>query len=332
MTTETGSPLDAGAGNRRDTLDFHPEVGDIRAEVLEGLSRPQKQTPAKYLYDARGSELFDGICEAVDYYPTRTELAILDANLGEITAAIGPRCVLIEPGSGSSMKTEILLRGLEDPVAYVPIEISRDHLDAAAESTAATFPDLEILPVCADFTGEYDAPDPSREPATRVVYFPGSTIGNLTRPERGALLKRFAALAQSGGLVLIGIDLEKDIDVLRRAYDDSEGVTAAVDMNLLTRLNRELDADFDLDKWEHIAVWNEDESRIEMRLRSRADQTVHVGGESFEFKAGETIHTENSHKFTIDGFAEEAAAAGLTLEKKWTDEKGWFAELLFRAR
>jgi dimethylhistidine N-methyltransferase len=309
--------------------DFGLEREHFLEDLREGLARDQKEIPCKYLYDAEGSRIFDRICEVKDYYPTRTEMSIKDRFAGEIAERVGPRAVVVEPGSGSAEKALFLLEALDDPVAYVPVEISKSHLMQAAEEINRRFPAVEVLPVCADFTGDYELPEPDRPCRRAVVYFPGGTIGNFEPGPRLDLLKSFAAhlddLGDEHGVLLIGFDLIKDRDTLERAYDDSEGVTAAFNLNLLERANRELDADFDLERFEHKAVWNADKARVEMHLVSETAQTVTVDGASFEFEPGETIHTENSHKFSIDGFTRLAREAGLAMEHVWTDEDDRFA-------
>ncbi len=333
-TADTPSP--SSSPGDLELADYGLEVEHFREDLLAGLDKsPQKEIPCKYLYDAEGSRIFDRICEAKDYYPTRTETRIKEQYADEIADAIGARALIVEPGSGNGDKAIRLLETLHDPVAYVPLEISKDHMMDAAQRINEHFADVEVLPVCADFTGEYHIPEPSGEFNNVVIYFPGSTIGNFTPEGRHELLRSFAEhlreLGDHPGLLLIGFDLIKDVGVLERAYDDSEGVTAAFNMNLLERANRELDADFDLARFEHKSVWNPGRKRIEMHLVSKADQEVHVGGRTIRFDAGETIHTENSHKFSIEGFAGLARDAGLEFERAWTDDDHLFAVALFRA-
>ncbi|HPG24788.1 MAG TPA: L-histidine N(alpha)-methyltransferase [Myxococcota bacterium] len=310
--------------------DLHPEPDDLHAEVVAGLRARQKTLPCKYLYDARGSKLFDQICELDEYYPTRTEVGILSDRATEIADAIGPEALVIELGSGSSTKTHRLLRALRSPVGYVPVDISREHLTEAADRIATRFPDLPVWPVCADFNAEIDLPEHGIDGGRRLIFFPGSTIGNFDEHARRALLRRMRDLCEGGpGRLLIGIDLIKDVDVLESAYDDRAGVTAAFNLNLLHRLNRELDSNFEPDHFEHRARFDSDASRIEMHLVSQVDQTVEIDGESFAFESGEVICTEHSYKFTIDGFAKVAAEAGWSLERSWTDAEDLFAILLF---
>lgn len=306
--------------------DFTPdETSILAADVLEGLRREPKELPCKYLYDEEGSHLFDAICETKDYYPTRTELAIMDDSVDEMAEALGSDCLVIEFGSGSGHKTKVLLEALDDPAAYVPIEISRDHLMATARRLAKQFPEIEILPVCADYTADYELPTPKHPVRRRAIYFPGSTIGNFDRPEAEDFLAHMTEVCGEGGAVLLGVDLLKDREILESAYDDSEGVTAAFNLNYLIRLNRDLDADFDLDAFRHRAIFNAEEERIEMHLESLEDQAVTIAGESFDFAAGETICTEHSNKYTFESFAELAHGAGLEVKKVWTDDHGLFS-------
>lgn len=304
--------------------DFSVETDDFRRDVVAGLRGQRKTLPSKYLYDKRGSELFDAICEAKDYYPTRTEIGIMKRSAPEMARAIGPGAVVIEYGSGSSLKTPLLLEPLEKPAAYVPVDISREHLVEAAERISERFHDLPIMPVCADFTRPFDLPEALDAKAPRTAYFPGSTIGNFT-PTQAQELLRYMFDETNGGSVLLGVDLKKDVDVLERAYDDSEGVTAEFNINLLEHINRELGADFDLDAFEHRAVFNEELSRVEMHLVSKKRQAVTIGDETFSFEPDETIHTENSHKYTPEKFAELAKPAGWKVARIWTDDKNYFS-------
>lgn len=306
-------------------LDFEPEREEFLAEALRGLSQTPKSLPCKYFYDAEGSKLFERICELEEYYPTRTELGIMRRHAGEMAAALGPDVMLVEYGSGSSAKTRLLLERLARPEAYVPVDISREHLLEAAASLAAQYPDVEVLPVCADFTGRFTLPRPSRAPARTAVYFPGSTIGNFTRERAVAILAAIRSLVGPGGAALVGADLVKGRRVLERAYDDAAGVTAAFNLNLLRRMNRELGADFDLDAFSHRAVWVEAEHRVEMHLVSAIDQTARLGGRTFHLASGESICTEHSHKYTLGGFADMAQRAGFRVARTWTDADGFFS-------
>lgn len=297
-------------------------------EVIEGLKEPQKRLPCKYFYDRRGSQLFDQICLLDEYYLTRTELEIMHSFAPDMADQIGSGAMLIEFGSGSSVKTRWLLDHLVDPVAYIPVDVSQQHLQESAENLCGAYPHIEILPVCADFTVPFDLPVPNVEPEHKIVYFPGSTIGNFEPTEVGWLLRRIVALCGKGGELLIGIDLKKEATTIEAAYNDGEGVTAEFNFNLLRRINRELGADFQLTQFRHQAVYNDFDSRIEMHLVSQQDQVVSIDEQEFEFSAGETICTEYSHKYSISEFETLAARSGLTLRQHWTDSRRRFAVLL----
>lgn len=314
-----------------------PGASTLRRDALRGLRSEPKTLPCKYFYDAAGSELFERICDLEAYYPTRTELSILQARLPEMAELIGPACRIVEFGAGSGTKTRLLLEHLHDPVAYIPVEIAKEQLAESAAELARDFPDLEVLPVCADYTTTLQLPQPGRRAERTLIFFPGSTIGNFEPHEARDFLSRASRVAGSGGLLLIGVDMRKDSAVLERAYDDEEGVTAAFNLNLLHRLNREAGADFDVSSFKHAAPWNDEESRIEMHLVSTEDQVVHLAAPDGEpvrvqFAAGEPIVTEYSYKYTIAGFERIAGAAGFRLVQAWTDERKWFAELLFEVR
>lgn len=300
-------------------------VTDERQEILEGLRDRPKHVSPRFFYDERGSQLFEEICEQPEYYPTRTELDIMENNLDEMAGLLGPAVSLIEYGSGSSTKTRLLLDRLQDPAAYVPVDISKEHLASTAEQLAADYPDIEVLPVCTDFTKPFPLPVPQRAVARNVVYFPGSTIGNFNIDEAVGLMKVMRGEAGDGGGLLIGVDLVKSRDILEPAYNDAAGVTADFNLNLLRRLNREHDADFKLDSFRHQAVYDEDHQRIEMRLIAKEKQTVHVGNEAFAFEEGEHIVTEHSHKFGVEQFAELAARAGFDVRSVWMDEDEFFS-------
>lgn len=316
---------DSTERNDIELADFHPPRKDMLADVLHGLQSEEKWLSSMYFYDERGSKLFDEICELPEYYPTRTELAIMDANIEEICDLLGPHSMLVEFGSGSSLKTRELLEHMDDLAAYVPVEISREHLVNSAQQLQERFPGLEILPVCADFTQDFALPAPSHPPLRTLVYFPGSTIGNFDPDDALDLLRRMARLAGHGGGVLIGVDLEKDKATLERAYNDAAGVTAQFNLNILARINRELGANFDIDSFRHKAIWNPQRHRIEMHLESLREQSVTIRDHVIDFREGETIHTESSHKFTLPRFADIAAQAGLTVEHVWMDEKKLFS-------
>jgi dimethylhistidine N-methyltransferase len=297
----------------------------FREDLREGLRRTPKELPCKYLYDARGSELFERICELEEYYPTRTELAILERSAPEMAALLGPGCLLVEYGSGSARKTGLLLEQLEEPAGWVPIDISRDALLASAARLSQRFPRLPIRPVHADFAAE-PAVRLGDLPARRTaVFFPGSTIGNFRPREAIAFLRRAAALCGPGGGLLIGVDLRKAPEVLERAYDDRLGVTAAFDLNVLARANRELGTDFQLSQFRHRAPFDAERGRIEMRLVSLRRQTIRLGEERFLFENGEWIRTECSYKYAPAEFGALAAQAGWRLEQLWVDPQVLFS-------
>ncbi|MEO8718394.1 MAG: L-histidine N(alpha)-methyltransferase [Burkholderiales bacterium] len=297
----------------------------FREDVIQGLSQPQKALPPKYFYDAEGSRLFERICRLAEYYPTRAELALTRAHLADIARFAGRGCELIEYGSGASLKTRMLLRALR-PTAYVPVDISHAALAGAAQRLAREFDWLHIFAVVGDFSQPLRLPVfRARAGRRRVVYFPGSTIGNLTLTEARAFLAMSRAQVGAGGAMLIGVDLKKDANVLHAAYNDPRGVTAKFNLNLLARINRELGADFDLRRFSHYAFYNAPLGRIEMHLVSLARQAVHIGRHRFEFDRGETIHTENSCKYSVAEFRALAAQAGFRGAKLWQDRKGLFA-------
>jgi dimethylhistidine N-methyltransferase len=305
--------------------DYEPEPASFRADVRRGLQLPRKAIPSKYLYDARGSVLYERICSLEEYYPPRTEIGIMQANISEMTGRLGENTCLLEYGCGNCAKTRILLDNLPSVSAFVPLDISRDQLLRTEAELAAAYPGLEILPVCADYTGDFKLPEPKRKPGRYVVYFPGSTVGNFEPPDALAFLQHIAGVVGPGGALLIGVDLKKDAAVLNLAYNDREGVTAAFNLNLLERINRQLGADFNTDMFRHHAFYNAAAGRIEMHLVSQTAQTVRVDGLKITFKKGESIHTENSYKFSLDDFAGMAAAAGFTVGRAWTDARQWFS-------
>jgi dimethylhistidine N-methyltransferase len=302
----------------------------FEADALEGLSRPQKAMSPKYFYDAEGSRLFEAICDLPEYYPTRTETALLGDIAGEIAAVLPKDAALVEFGSGASTKTRLLLDAAPQIAVYVPIDISPTALDEAAQALRADYPEVAVAPLVDDFTRAIQLP---QDAAGRPVagFFPGSTIGNFTPKEAIAFLANARALLGDGSVFIVGCDLVKDPGVLVAAYDDAAGVTAAFNMNLLTRMNRELGADFDLAAFRHLSRWNATEQRIEMHLESLRRQTVEVAGKMFAFAEGETIHTENAYKFTLAGIEGLAAAAGWSLERAWRSEEPAFAVVLLRA-
>lgn len=306
-------------------LDLDPVNNHDPREILTDLSRDPKKISPKYFYDEVGSKLFDQICEQPEYYPTRTEITIMEDHVAEIAALVGRRASVIELGSGSSLKTRLLLEQLEEPAAYVPVDIAREQLINAAEELAGEYPSIEVLPVCADFTKPFTLPEPAIRPHRNVVYFPGSTIGNFAKEEALQLLKVMRAEAKDNGALLIGVDLEKPEEILEPAYNDAAGVTADFNLNVLRRMNREYDADFDLNRFEHSAIYDNDNGRIEMRLISLEKQAVHIAGKRIELDKGEFIVTEHSHKYSTDQFETLAALAGFALGKMWTDPAQLFS-------
>lgn len=302
-----------------------PGLSDIRGEVLRGLARPHKELPAKLFYDEIGSQLFDQICDLGEYYLTRTETAIMQERAGEIASIVGGGCVLVEYGSGSSRKTRILLDSLREVAAYVAIDISREHLTRTMADLALAYPRIAMIPVWADYTAPFDLPLLDWPASRRVAYFPGSTIGNFHPPEAVDFMKRIAQAVGPGGSLIIGVDLKKDPATLQRAYNDRASVTAAFNLNVLARINRELGADFRIDRFLHHAFYNLREGRIEMHLISLEDQVAHVDGVAIAFGAGESVLTEVSYKYTTQEFAQLAARAGFTVRRVWTDAERRFS-------
>ena len=292
-------------------------------DVLEGLSQPRKSLPPKYFYDAAGSRLFERICRLREYYPTRLELAITRRNLADIGRFAGRGCALLEYGTGEGSKTRLLIAALR-PSLYTPVDISGDALERAVARLGRAFPGLRIVPVRGDFSRPLEIP-PLPQRARRVVYFPGSTIGNLTPDEAQAFLKMTRAQVGRRGAMIIGVDLKKDANVLHAAYNDAAGVTAAFNLNVLARINRELGADFHLRRFAHYAFYEPTAGRIEMHLVSTEAQTVSIGAHRFSFQRGESIHTENSYKYSIAEFQALAERAGFRPAKVWTDARGWFS-------
>jgi dimethylhistidine N-methyltransferase len=318
--------------HKRLSYDFKPGLDSFLAEVLIGLRKPQKELPTKYLYDERGSQLFERICELKEYYITRTEASIMQAHIKEMVELIGPRVLVIEHGCGNCEKVRFLMDHLYDPVAFIPVDISQEQLLRVARDLDSVYPQLQVLPVCADYTSSFELPVPERKSKRTVVYFPGSTISNFDPIPAKHFLEHIAGLCGSGGALLIGVDLKKDPAVLHNAYNDSEGLTAAFNLNLLERINRELNCDFQLNGFEHYAFYNPRESRIEMHLISNKDQVVHLDGKTISFAQGESIWTENSYKYNLDEFQQLAAAAGFRVERVWLDERQWFSVQYLVAR
>lgn len=299
-------------------------------EAVDGLRRSPKELSPIWFYDERGSTLFDRICELPEYYLTRTELGLMQEHAAQMGQYIGSQAAVIEFGSGTSLKTRRLLERLESPVAYVPVDIAHQQLLDAASGLARDYPSLRIIPVCADFTQPFELPKIVTATPQRVVYFPGSTLGNLTQPQARHLLSSMRRMIGSSGAVLIGIDLKKDPRILEQAYNDATGITAQFNVNALRHLNRELGTNFDLHAFEHQALWVESESRIEMRLISTRDQIVAIADTRIAIKRGEHLLTECCHKYTLDGFKELAASCQLAVAHSWTDPEQKFSVQLLR--
>lgn len=306
-------------------LRAHCSANQLVNQVLEGLRKSPKELSPVWFYDEKGSMLFDSICELPEYYLTRTEMQIMTEHVEEMTQLIGPNAALIELGSGSSEKTRILLDKLDRPAVYMPIDISREQLFEAAGALARDYPELQITPVCADFTQPIELPPHVAAAQRRIVYFPGSTLGNFDRDAARRLLTSMRELIGPQGAVLIGIDLRKDPRILRRAYDDAAGLTAEFNLNALRHINRALGTNFDLEAFEHSAFWDEQNSRIEMHLISKRDQQVHIGEEQILIRRGEHLRTEYCHKYTLADFAELAASAGFDVVHVWTDAQELFS-------
>ncbi len=306
-----------------------PESSDFLADVIAGISSNPRTLPCKYFYDERGTALFQKICELPEYYITRTEIDILDRNRAEIASQIGANTELIGLGTGAGTKTRILIEALKDPAVYIPVDISEKQLRESTALFQKIFPDLEILPVCADYLQPVALPSPNRKAARNVVYFPGSTIGNFEPNDALEFLRRIANICHRDGGLLIGVDLKKDQHVLESAYNDGAGVTAQFNLNLLDRLNRELGADFDLDQWRHRAIYNSSAGRVEMNLISEIDQFVHLDEHKFHFRRGEKIITEYSYKYAPEEFAALADKAGFEFVRMWTDDAHLFGVFYF---
>jgi dimethylhistidine N-methyltransferase len=306
-------------------LDCAPNTDDFLQEVLHGLSQAQKTIACKFFYDERGSQLFDAICELPEYYPTRTELGIMQEHVAQMADCLGNSCMLIEFGSGSGTKTRVLLDHLAEPAAYIPVDISRECLRNSAAQLQLRYPSLRVLPVCADYTQFFSLPAVDVPFSRRAIYFPGSTIGNFTPQEAHEFLCQSAELCGPGGGLLIGVDLKKDANTLEAAYNDAQGVTADFNLNVLHRINEELGGNFILENFEHRAIYNEEYGRIEMHLVSQRQQTVHVDNRDFHFKPGETILTEYSHKYSVQDFTRLVSTSGWQVQEVWTDERQLFS-------
>ncbi|MFD2673507.1 L-histidine N(alpha)-methyltransferase [Marinicrinis sediminis] len=299
-------------------------------DVVSGLSQEQKKLHPKYFYDEEGSKLFEEITTVSEYYVTRTEMAILQSCIADLCAQIGAGASLIEFGSGSSRKIKLLLNELEALSCYMPIDIAQEMLSEACASLSEAYPELPIIPVCADFTRSLQLPAiPGNQ--KKVIFYPGSTIGNFEPMEAMLLMKQTRQLLEPGDGFIIGVDLKKDVQVLHEAYNDRQGVTARFNLNVLRRMNRELHADFQLEEFEHFAYYNAREGRIEMHIRSAIDQQVRIGDHVFDFHAGETIHTESSYKYDIDQFQQLASQCGYASKQVWTDPRQWFSVHYFEA-
>jgi len=299
------------------------QVSEFYSDIINGLSSEQKFLPSKYFYDEKGSDLFEKICELDEYYPTSSEVSIMEHEIDQITEMMGKHVQLIELGSGSSTKTRLLLDNCRDIEMYVPVDISESFLKNVATKLQADYPGIDIQPVAADYTLPFEIPESDRV-KKRVVYFPGSTIGNFTRKRASDFLDTVGAFLQRGDGLLIGVDLKKEVGVLEAAYNDSKGITADFNKNILSRINRELAADFDTRQFRHRAFYNAAEGRIEMHLESLKHQTVQINGTQISFSAGETIHTENSHKYTVEEF-EIIAGSHFRRRQTWTDDQEYFS-------
>ncbi len=317
--------MSASEASRIEVDDQSPATAAMRADVLAALRQDRKELPSLYLYDERGAKLFEEICETEEYYPTNTELGILETHLAEMAELIGPGALVIEPGSGSGMKTELLLGHLYEPAGYVPVDIACEQLADVAHKLNEKFVALEVLPVCADFMSDFDLPTCTRMPRRRIVYIPGSTIGNFKPQVARQLLAQMHKLVGTTGGVLLGVDVKKDAKILEPAYDDADGVSGRFAMNYLERLNRELGADFDISQFVYTAPYNVELGRIEMGLVSQRDQVVHIGDEAVRIRAREKLYTEYSYKYAPEEFAEFAGTAGFHVRRVWMDRNRLFS-------
>ena len=311
-----------------EVIDLHPHISSFRDDVLAGLHARPRRIPPKYFYDRRGSELFEEITELPEYYLTRTEMAILRQRAGEIASSIGGDVDLVEFGSGSSAKVRILLDRLEGATTYMPVDISRSYLVDAASALSDDYPDLRVVAICADYT---DLVLPQSSPSRRrMLFFPGSTVGNFEPEAAADFFRHTGADLRAGDAMIVGVDLKKSPALLDAAYDDAQGVTAEFNRNLLVRINRELDADFAVDQFEHVAFYDAGHGRIEMHLSSRVEQTVKIASEEFSFLPGETIHTENSYKYSIPDFHALLEGSRFRPSQVWTDDEQKFSVHLLR--
>ena len=303
--------------------DLQPSAENFRSAVMDGLGRSPKRLPPKFFYDEQGSRLFDAITQLPEYYPTRTEIGLLRRHGQEIAERLGSGLLLIELGSGSDVKIRVLLHALH-PSAYMPIDISAQHLYRSGLAIAEDFPDLQVHAVCADYSAPLRLPEVVHI-YPRAAFFPGSSIGNFEPGQAGSLLERIASVLGPGGRLIIGVDLKKDAGILDVAYNDAQGVTAAFNRNLLVRINRELEADFDLGAFDHHAFYNAEQGRVEMHLMANSPQQVHINGHRFDFREGEGVHTENSYKYSVAEFRTMAKKAGYVSERVWQDERNLFS-------
>lgn len=307
-------------------VDEKPALATFLDDALTGLAASPKRIAPKYFYDERGSELFDKICQTPEYYPTRTELGLLAKHGPDIADAVGPDCLVVEYGAGSSLKIRRLLDALHDPAGYVAVDISRDYLHGQMSGLASDMPNIAVGAICADFTAGFDLPPETRNLGTRRLGFlPGSTIGNFVPAEAEALLARSTKLLGRGGQFLIGVDLKKPKHILDAAYDDGAGVTAQFNLNLLKRMQSELGAELNESGFSHVAFYNGDQGRVEMHLEAKGPQTIRLQGKDFAFDDGERIHTESSYKYEPEEFAEMAQRAGFVPRGLWTDADGLFS-------
>jgi dimethylhistidine N-methyltransferase len=313
-------------------VDLEPEVNDFRMAVLDGLSKPQKLIPAKFFYDHKGSQIFDLICKTPEYYVTRVELGIMNDIQTEVRSLILPGTSVIEYGCGSSLKIRALLSALSEPAEYIAIEISKSHLIETATQIAIDYPDLSVGGICADFSQRVDWPQlAKKDQARRLAFFPGSTIGNQTPDEAGQFLHYIRHMVGDKGNLLIGVDLKKNPEILNRAYNDVAGHTADFNLNLLQRIKSELNGDLDISAFSHNAFYNDKLSRVEMHLVSKLNQSIQIDGQKFHFKVGETIHTENSYKYSQAEFINLAFKSGFDILKSWSDKNNYFAVYCLKA-
>jgi len=311
------------SSQRYQFFDQHPELADFRSDVIQGLSAAEPYISPKYFYDEPGSRLFEEICNCDEYYPTRTEVSIIRDNIDDIVKELGKDCLLIEPGSGDSYKVRLLLDALR-PIAYLPIDISKLYLQGEAQKLAAEFTWLNVHAICADFTGKLELPY-HVESTNKVAFFPGSTIGNFLPEQAVSVLKEISEMVGEKGGLLIGVDLQKEADILDAAYNDKTGYTEKFNKNLLLRINQELGADFDYDQFRHHAFYNKEQCRIEMHLVSLIDQQVKIDSEVFQFQKDQSILTEYSHKYSIESFQKLAEQAGFHIRKTWVDKDQLFS-------